>query len=66
MPFLRAPLIKFKNIIVLLAALIGTGGAGIGMGIAEMLTRSDICPDMSVHRCYFYLWNTCSVLHLEY
>lgn len=55
MPFLRAPLIKFRNIIYILGALIGTGGAGIGMGIAEMLKRSDVlAPDMSVHAVLFF------------
>ena len=55
MPFIRAPLIKFRNIITIIAALIGTGGAGIGMGIAEMLKRSDVlAPDMSVHAVLFF------------
>ena len=55
MPFLRATLIKFRNIIYILGALIGTGGAGIGLGIAEMLKRSDVlAPDMSVHAVLFF------------
>ena len=55
MPFLRSPLIKFRNIIYILGALIGTGGAGIGLGIAEMLKRSDVlAPDMSVHAVLFF------------
>ena len=55
MPFLRAPLIKFRNIIYILGALIGTGGAGIGLGIAETLKRSDVlAPDMSVHAILFF------------
>ncbi|MBU2897514.1 hypothetical protein [Vibrio hepatarius] len=55
MPFLRAPLRKLQNITTILAAFIGTGGAGIGMGIAEMLKRSDVlAPDMSVHAVLFF------------
>ncbi|MYM58699.1 hypothetical protein GTG28_05640 [Vibrio sp. OCN044] len=55
MPFLRAPLIKFRNTIYILGALIGTGGAGIGLGIAETLKRSDVlAPDMSVHAVLFF------------
>lgn len=55
MPFLRVPLRKLRNIIAILAALIGTGGAGIGMGIAETLKRSDVlAPDMSVHAVLFF------------
>ncbi|CAM3735588.1 hypothetical protein VIAQ111709_09995 [Vibrio aquimaris] len=55
MPFLRVPLRKLRNIIAILAALIGTGGAGIGIGIAEMLKRSDVlAPDMSVHAVLFF------------
>ena len=55
MPYLRVPLRKLRNIITILAALIGTGGAGIGLGIAEMLKRSDVlAPDMSVHAVLFF------------
>ncbi|RSD30848.1 hypothetical protein [Vibrio pectenicida] len=55
MPLLRAPLVKFRNFISILALLIGTGGAGIGMGIAEMLKRSDVLdPDISVHAVLFF------------
>ncbi|MYM58701.1 hypothetical protein GTG28_05650 [Vibrio sp. OCN044] len=55
MPFLRAPLRKLRNVITILAALIGTGGAGIGLGIAEVLKRSDVlAPDMSVHAVLFF------------
>ncbi|WP_216602147.1 hypothetical protein [Vibrio pectenicida] len=52
MPFLRAPLRKLRNITTILAAFIG---AGIGMGIAELLKRSDVlAPDMSVHAVLFF------------
>ncbi|MCG7491701.1 hypothetical protein MHN79_19670 [Vibrio sp. Of14-4] len=55
MPFLRAPLRRLRNITTILAAFIGTGGAGIGMGIAEILKRSDVLtPDINVHAFLFF------------
>lgn len=55
MPFLKAPLIKMRNALYIVAFFIGTGGAGIGMGIAEMLKRSDvISPEISVHSVLFF------------
>lgn len=55
MPFLRAPLIKMRNALYIVAFFIGTGGAGIGMGIAEMLKRSDvISPEVGVHSVLFF------------
>ncbi|NOH73366.1 hypothetical protein F0225_18795 [Vibrio pectenicida] len=57
MPFLRKPLIKVKNVIVVLAFVVGTGGAGIAMGIAELLTRSDILsPDLDTHSVLFFIF----------
>ncbi|CAM3884734.1 hypothetical protein VIAQ111709_17370 [Vibrio aquimaris] len=57
MPFLRKPLTKAKNAIVVLACIVGTGGAGIAMGIAELLTRSDILsPDLDTHSVLFFIF----------
>ncbi|WP_339388291.1 hypothetical protein [Vibrio caribbeanicus] len=55
MPFLRTPLIKLRNILYVLGALIGTGGAGVGLGIAEVLKRSDVlAPNADVHATLFF------------
>ncbi|RDX38315.1 hypothetical protein DZA51_01535 [Vibrio campbellii] len=55
MPFLRAPLKKMRNAVYIVALFIGTGGAGVGMGIAELLKRSDIIsPEVGVHSVLFF------------
>ena len=56
MPFLKA-IDKTKNALSLLACIVGTGGAGIAMGIAELLTRSDILsPDLDTHSVLFFIF----------
>ncbi|WP_264407862.1 hypothetical protein [Vibrio owensii] len=55
MPFLKAPLKKMRNALYVVAFFIGTGGAGIGIGIAELLKRSDvISPELGVHSVLFF------------
>ncbi|MGF1894525.1 hypothetical protein L4D18_24285 [Vibrio campbellii] len=55
MPFLRAPLKKMRNALYVVVFFIGTGGAGIGMGGAELLKRSDIIsPEIGVHSVLFF------------
>ncbi|ABU70932.1 hypothetical protein [Vibrio campbellii] len=55
MPFLRAPLKKMRNALYVVAFFVGTGGAGVGMGIAELLKRSDIIsPEVGVHSVLFF------------
>ena len=53
MPFLRAPLKKMRNALYVVAFFIGTGGVGIGM--AELLKRSDvISPEVGVYSVLFF------------
>ena len=55
MPFLKAPLKKMRNALYVVVFFIGTGGAGIGMGVAELLKRSDIIsPEIGVHSVLFF------------
>ena len=57
MPFLRKPFIKIKNFLVVLAFLVGTGGAGIAMGIAELLERSEmLSPNLDTHGVLFFIF----------
>ncbi|UTZ34267.1 hypothetical protein HB762_24000 [Vibrio campbellii] len=55
MPFLRKPLKKIRNALVIVGFLIGSSGAGIAMGMAEVLKRSDIIsPEVGVHAVGFF------------
>ncbi len=55
MPFLRAPLEKLRNALYIVAFFIGTGGAGIAMGLAELLKRTDVVsPEVGVHSVLFF------------
>ena len=55
-PFLRTPLIKLRSILYVLGALIGTGGTGVGLGIVEVLKRSDVLvPGADVHATLFFI-----------
>ncbi len=56
MPFLRSPLIKVRNALYIVAFFIGTGGAGLAMGIAELLKRSEVVsPEVGVHSVLFFI-----------
>ncbi|WP_244858423.1 hypothetical protein [Vibrio sp. B1FIG11] len=44
-----------RNALYVVVFFIGTGGAGIGMGVAELLKRSDIIsPEIGVHSVLFF------------
>ncbi|WP_039983746.1 hypothetical protein, partial [Vibrio sagamiensis] len=55
MPFLRKPLKKVRNALFIASFFIGTGGAGIAMGMAEVLKHSDIISaEIGVHSVVFF------------
>ncbi len=56
MPFLRAPLIKVRNTLYILAFFIGTGGVGLSMGIVEILKLSEvISPEVDVYSVLYFI-----------
>ncbi|PNQ64009.1 hypothetical protein C1141_10170, partial [Vibrio agarivorans] len=55
MPFLRKPLKKVRNGLYIASFFIGTSGAGIAMGMAEVLKRSDIVSaEIGIHSVVFF------------
>ena len=55
MPFLRKPLKKVRNGLYIASFFIGTSGAGIAMGMAEVLKHSDIVSaEIGVHSVVFF------------
>ena len=55
MPFLRKPLKKVRNGLYIASFFIGTSGAGIAMGMAEVLKHSDIVSaEIEVHSVVFF------------